>query len=139
MFSIEVLPGSEQVGDGCRLGRIRVGTFTERFVVAALPGRELAALAGEWHRALRGLLDRAESVALRTQPGEVWVLYRHGTRVFVQSQLLVPGWQGRLANDGSVLEVPPRETVSEHGAPISEWETSVDAVREFVRRFDSPV
>ena len=137
-FSIELIPETERTADGERLGRIRVGEFTERFVVAALPGMIVEALPNEWGRRLRHFLAGAEAVALMTQPHEMWVLYRCDEIVFVQNQLLTPEWPGSISDDGRVCRVPARRTRTEDGDPISEWETSTEAVRSFLDRYDRP-
>ena len=138
MFSIDLLPEGERTSYGDRLGQIRVGQFSERIVVAALPGQDVSALPTEWRRNLRELLERVDAVALRTQPHEVWVLYRCDSAVFVQNQMLVPDWPGSLSVEGAVVSVPGRQTVTEDGDPISEWATSVADVRDFLDQFESP-
>lgn len=138
MFSIELIPEFETSRDGHCFARLQVGSFSERVAVAALPGRDISDLPAEWHRSLCDLLERGAAVALQTQPNEVWVLYRSGTTVFVQNQLLVPDWPGVLSGDGTVAMVPLRETVSEDGSPISEWQTSTAAIREFLEQCRPP-
>src|SRR5690349_8160191 len=100
-FSIRLLPASERDLDGERLGEIRIGSFFERFSVYAIAGTVEAVAAG-WTDALRSLLTGAAAVGLPTAPNMTWVLYRFGSKVFVQQMLMLPGIGPRLSPDGRV-------------------------------------
>ena len=72
---------------------------------------------------------------LRYGPQRAWVLYREDAAVYVQDQLLIPGWDGSLSEEGTVLSVPPHRTISDTGEPISEWETTVQSIETFLDVF----
>lgn len=130
-FSIEVLVA---LAEGSRLGRIVIGDFSERFALApAPPVPTVEGLPAAWRLGLARLLTAEDATAvLRTDPMQAWVLYREGSVVHIQQHLLVPGWEGELDAKGSVVRPPPRETLTEDGDPISEWRTSIDAIRAFL-------
>lgn len=131
-FSIRLLPASERDLDGERLGEICIGSFFEGFGVYAITGSVEDVAAG-WTDALRSLLAGSPAVGLPTAPNMTWVLYRHGSAVFVQQMLMLPGFGPRLSPDGRVEHIPAHREVSEDGGRISQWETTIKAIAAFVR------
>ncbi|MFI1680952.1 hypothetical protein [Streptomyces sp. NPDC020607] len=96
-----------------------------------------------WTRALRRLdteRDEIDSclVTSISNPATAnfvfcWPLYRRGTDVYVQNAVI---FLGELAEEFRPTEpwlsVEPRGTVDEDGNEISEWRTTIDAVRTFL-------
>jgi hypothetical protein len=104
------------------LGEIVVGDFRERF--SCYPtGGTADDLAAAW-RAELAALTRGESVAvLRHAPRFAWLIYRDGDECFVQQ---------RFSTDGTFRDILPRITMTEDGDVVSEWVTSVAAIRRFL-------
>lgn len=86
----------------------------------------------EWKKQLQALLAGTAAVALQTDPRMAWIFYRGSESVFIQQHLLVDGWTGCIDGAGKIVGIPDRTTVSEEGLPISEWRTTIAAIREFV-------
>ncbi len=137
-FSIGV---DGEFDDGTVAGRIRVGRFTERFELACgywTPQDYQL----KWREALLRLVEGASYACLMTRmspPGEeairmAWVLCRSKDTVFVQQWVWVPYEHPiRFDDDEQVIELEPRATHSEDGEPISEWRTTVEAVKAFLQ------
>jgi hypothetical protein len=130
-FSIRLLPADERGPDGQRVGEICVGEFSERFAVYAFDGTA-EAVAARWRDQLRLLVDGASAVGLPTASNMTWLLYRVGKAVLVRQMLMLPGVGPKLAQGGSVVDIPECTTVTEDGDRISEWTTTVEAVSAFV-------
>lgn len=130
-----------EVGTPEPLGVIRIGEFTERF------GLDLRLWAPDTYR--RQWLESAEAlVAGRSDcvafmswaaPPAVrsirraWRAVLHGSVVRVQEFLYVPDDMSFEVDDaGVVVDHRELETTTGEGHPISEWRTTIDAVREFV-------
>ena len=130
-FSIRVLADPPTGPHGNRLGEIRIGDFVERFAVRPLQGSH-DDMAAAWLVELRRLAAGAAAVGLATSPGWLWVLYRFGDVVVVQQHLTVRDWEGKLSASGVLTRAPPYRSTSEDGERISEWQTTVAAVRAFL-------
>lgn len=122
MFEIALLPPHQLGPDGQRLGRIRIGDFSERFACHAVDGM-VDSLPIEWRSALCRLVDGARCVALVHDPRFAWLVYRDRDICFVQQ---------KLSLDGSFDVDSPRETVAEDVGHISEWATSIGAICQFL-------
>jgi hypothetical protein len=85
------------------IGEIRIGEYRESFLVGF---RDAEVLHEAWLGALRELLTSSQSVALHTCENLAWVLYPVGENVYVQQQLLVSGWCGKLDAKGGIVSVP---------------------------------
>lgn len=123
MFSIGLLSEKEvSPHDGARLGQITIGDFTERFACYhSGPIEELDVL---WREQLNNLLSNERSVALAHDQRFAWIFYRENQQCFIQQCMSLEGDFGEhLAN---------RVIRGEDGESISEWETSVDAISEFL-------
>ena len=123
MFSIRVLPANESDVDSQRLGEISIGEFTERF--ACYPnGPNADELDSAWRVELRKLIEGAAAVALAHDPRFAWVIYREGENCFVQQVFSPDGdFRGHLAS---------HITVTEDGNCVSEWNTDVSAIAQFL-------
>ena len=119
MFSIRLLPESERGLEGETLGEITVGDFTERFAYFGSASPEL-----DWKALLQALLDGQPAVVLVHDPRFAWVVYREGDLCFVQQQLSL---------DGQFNDLLSRQTTTEDGERISEWRTTLHAIRQFVQ------
>lgn len=127
--------------DEPHVGRIVIGDFTETFTLEGddWSDRDYEA---SWRTALTRLLRTdpsttalmtwyAAAPATTIQRG--WILYREGDRVFVQERMMVPGEnEARFDEHGQLVAIEPRETHTEDGEPISEWETSCAAIQAFL-------
>ena len=130
-FSIRLFPPDVRTSDGQRLGEIRVGLFTERFAVYPFSGTA-GAVAAAWPDDLRRLLAGDVAVGLPTAIHMTWVLYRVGADVRVQQMLTMPGVGPTLTELGRVTNIPAYRSVNEDGERLSEWSTTVHAIREFL-------
>ena len=116
-------------------GRIVVSDWQEPFLIAPVSGhpRPEESFEGLWRSELTRLINGAPAVVLPTQPGRGWVLYREDDHVYVQEQLfMVPDEDGELVLDASTFAIQPRETISDEGDEISEWATTVQAIKSFL-------
>lgn len=123
MFAIRILPATESDIDRQRLGEITIGEFTEQF--ACYPdGASFDELDRVWRAELRKLVDGASAVALTHDPRFAWVIYREGQSCFIQQVFSPDGaFRGRLAS---------HTAVTEDGHRVSEWNTTVSAIAEFL-------
>jgi hypothetical protein len=64
------------------------------------------------------------AVALVHDPRSAWVIYRENDLCFVQQ---------KLSLDGRFSDLQPRETTTEDGEEISEWPTTIEAIRQFLQ------
>ena len=93
-----------------------------------------------WIKSLQSLVQGQTSVALPlgtrisglNDAPLIWVFFRDSEDVFVQQVMLAPGSEWEIGSDGELISSAPRETMSEDGEPISEWQTDVDAIRQFL-------
>jgi hypothetical protein len=134
--------GSELDEDGHGRGFIRIGDFSEKFVVT-LNYWPAAQYTQQWHASLKRLLAGSPAVGLVTwmiapesgDPGKAWILYREGDTVFIRENLFVsPDLRFELDTDLQLLHIPPRTTVAEDGTPVSEWHIGIAAIEDFLRR-----
>lgn len=124
MFEIRLLPNSELGPSGQRLGQIRIGNFVEKFACCEFEeGGSVESLRNHWREELQSLVDGATTAALRHDPRFAWILYRYGNVCFVRQCFLI---------DGLLNPIPSRDTHSDDGCRISEWETSLEAIIEFL-------
>ncbi|QWB28247.1 hypothetical protein KJK29_14215 [Streptomyces koelreuteriae] len=67
-----------------------------------------------------------------------WPLYKSGDIVYVQNSIIFLGeLEEEFVPDEPWRFVEPRSTVDEDGHEISEWQTTADEVREFLRTVES--
>ena len=130
-FSIRVLPRQVRRSDGRRIGQICIGSHTERFTVSPLAG-SVEIVASRWVDELWRLVHRAPAIGLPIASNMAWVLYRFGSGVVVQQMLMLPGVGPKLLPSGRVTRIPDYSSANPDGQPISEWETTVGAIRAFL-------
>ena len=125
MFDIRIL--SQEIGpSGEKPGLITIGDFSERFSFWLI-GDCAADIEAQWRRELRRLvdnLDNTSSVALIHDPRFAWILYREESACYIH-QVFDP--EGLFVD-----HLAYRVTESEDGDPISEWETSVADIQNFL-------
>ncbi|WP_245790373.1 hypothetical protein [Streptomyces monashensis] len=124
------------------VGRITVRDFEENFPMD-LSYWDVARYQASWVRALKVLEGADDAVSCLissvTDPANsnfilCWPLYRSGSVVHVQNSII---FLEEIANEFTAEEpwrfVEPRSTVDEDGHEISEWQTTIDEIREFLR------
>lgn len=95
---------------------------------------------GQWMEGLSALRDIERSclvTAMRDPKTatfiEVWPIYRIGDHVFFQNRILFCEQMGRSFNMKTVYAaIGDRETLSDDGAPISEWSVPYESIQEFL-------
>ena len=116
-------------------GRITLGDYSECFWAPLDPWRR-ADYERQWLDAAHRLLHEADRTGFFTQAYWMWwTMWREGSRVFVHEEFIPPERYGG-PYDGSVPYhiIGPRGTHSDDGEMVSEWEISVDDIREFLGR-----
>jgi hypothetical protein len=120
-------------------GKIEIDGFAETFV-ASLVSWSRDEYESQWHRACRRLLEGAnESVLIAsyvdpsiTEFCMWWPLYREGEIVLVQNQLLLYSQLSLPFNASEPWASPgKRELVTDDGEEISEWDTTLDQIKQF--------
>jgi len=127
--------------DDARIGRIRIGEFEDGFAADLTYWRE-SEYEVYWRDALIAF-ESSDRVALITSIVDprsakfirCWALYRYSETVFCQEQLVFLD-QIQEAFDPACPQalVRPRETTNAEGQAISEWRTSMTAIRECMHR-----
>ncbi|MEV2251109.1 hypothetical protein AB0I94_11095 [Streptomyces sp. NPDC050147] len=143
-FSIQVAsepsPGEVAAGTGA-VGRISVGDFEESFAMD-LSYWSVTDYQESWMSALAVLDGGTDStsclISSITDPANsnfvfCWPIYREGDDVYVQNSIIfLEELTGDFIPKEPWRSVEPRSTVDEDGNNISEWKTSMGAVREFL-------
>ena len=144
MFDIAFIddtPEYREAGRHGLWGRVTCGAFQERFV-APVECWTRADYERQWLEAARRLLGGADRTGFFTEPYRFWwTVWREGERVFVHQEYLVPGRYAGPYDGRTPYEIiGERQTPSEDGGRISEWEVALRDIRDFVARRDaSPV
>ncbi|WP_328411548.1 hypothetical protein OG542_15905 [Streptomyces violaceus] len=135
-------PADAEVGGGA-VGRITVRDFGESFPMD-LTYWDVENYQASWIRALRRLErgDGATSCLISsiTNPATsnfvfCWPLYKFADIIYVQSSIIfLEELDQAFVPDEPWRCVGPRSTVDEDGNEISEWQATVDEVREFLHR-----
>jgi hypothetical protein len=120
MFAIRILPPTRLGPDGQRLGEIVVGDFHEVF---ACHSNDIAKLEAHWREQLRALLEGEPLAVLQRDPRFAWVAYNEDPICYIRQWLSI---------DGSFRHLLPRMSTTEDGERISEWTTSLAAIRQFL-------
>lgn len=122
MFAIRVLPLSQSDSDGQRLGEITIDDFEEQFACNPVD-IAIDQMETHWRHQLAKIVRGETVVALVRDPRFAWIIYREGDQCFVQE---------RLSLDGNFKRIGPRKTQTEDGHSVSEWTTTVSAIRQFI-------
>jgi hypothetical protein len=136
LFRIEPLEPEE---GALPRGRIQISRFVEDFELDE--SWDPPTYARHWRAELARLVAGAPAVALTTWAApsselanrRAWVLYRAGEMVFVREHLFPAGeLPVEVSAEGAILTILPRSALSEDGDRISEWRTTIQAIRDFL-------
>ena len=120
-------------------GQVCLGEYRESFL-APLDVWSREQYEGQWHEAAARLVAGEERSAFFTSAFQSWwAMWRHGALLYVHEELIVPQRFATLGAAPDLTRAPyqllgPYAAVSQDGDPISEWQLSLDDVREFLRR-----
>lgn len=144
VFAIELQSqrgaGAGNGGSAWAYGSITIGDFTETFIVP-LGFWDESEYRRSWRQAFEVLNANPRSASClmtsMTDPRNsnflaCWPMYREGEDVYIQNAIIFPGETGEAFNPAMPWNhVPPRRAIDEDANKISEWITSMDALREF--------
>jgi CdiI N-terminal domain len=141
MFDIELIGNPQlEFGEWSARGSITLGEFSEQFV-APLVFWTADDYRRQWRKAAVRILSGHEHscfvTAMRESPLDgiifLWPAYREGEVVYIQHKLLIQTTViGRFDPSNLYAQVKERQTKSEDGAPISEWQVSVGDFARFL-------
>lgn len=149
MFDIHLTTEMVPESDGQAVyGRIQVEDFNETFIVSLVSWTR-DEYESQWFRACQRLLEGAGESALVSSyvaPSESkffmwWPLYREGEVVHVRNEL-VPYSQLEtpFSAEAPWASVRKRKILTDEGLEISEWDTSVQSIQDFLaRRYRAPM
>ncbi|WP_211256507.1 hypothetical protein [Actinoalloteichus caeruleus] len=145
LFSIEILEQDDNSDNWGTMGQIRVGKdFCERFSInfSFWSPKDYRL---SWTNALRNIDKSSTStsclIASITDPENsnfvsCWPMYRYGDVVYVQNSLIFLDQLSEPFNpEHPWNHIQPHQEVSDDGTRISQWTTSISAVREFRRDY----
>ncbi len=138
-FSIDIKTSE----DGSMVSEIRIGEFRE-VIRSGLDFFAEEQYVEQWKVELGSIVDGAEVAAIISdyrnpacpEFSELWVFYRDNTQLNIQNILLVGElYRGSWCAIGEVSKLTPsRQVLSDDGEKISEWETTVFELAEFLKR-----
>ncbi len=146
-FSIHIFDSAEPewlYNEKCYYGQIVIGEFSEQFN-SPIEYWNASDYRKQWTEALQRITGGADLSCLITsmkdpQSAEFivwWPMYRVGKTVFIQNQLMfLKDVRGEFEESNPYLLIQSRETMTDDGEPISEWETTVVAIRNFLTTND---
>jgi len=123
-----------------RFGTIQIGDFKENFEID-LSFWSLDQYVDHWKQSLARLIEGETKSCLLTSlsdPAEAnffywWPMYREGNKIFVQNGVLfLDEAKDSFTPENPYQSIPERETISEDGELISEWEISVNTLRDYL-------
>jgi hypothetical protein len=132
----------EQTAIGC----VQIGQFAERFLIT-LNYWDEATFERKWREAVTRLILGANAVGLMTwmtapgvkDNGRAWILYREGQRVFIQDKIfIVSNESPKFDEEEHLVAIPPRITIDEDGLKISEWETGIQCLINYLAEYAHP-
>lgn len=138
-FSIKFTDDSSASREKEIAGKIKIGGFSESFS-SLLSYWNMQQYVAQWERSLQNIINASEKEALVTSMHDpetanyvnIWTMYREAECIYLQDHILflneIEFDESRVAD--SVL---PREKVDEDGNKISEWQTTVFAVEDFLK------
>jgi hypothetical protein len=134
MFAIDFVSNPQiEFGELSSRGQITLGEFSEEFV-APLVFWTVGAYRKQWREAAKRILigyeDSCFVTAMRRSLFDgaifLWPAYREGEAVHIQQKLVLPGTvEGSFDPLNPYAQVTKRQTLSEDGKLISEWQVSV--------------
>lgn len=141
-LSAEVPEEPEEGPSWALYGSIQIGEFKEIFV-ASFQAWSPTQYEEQWREAAKRLVDGETKSAFVTgfiPPSsgggfEWWPCYLCGENVRFQNQLrFYDRLPSSFTEDDLYDFIDDREVLSEEGSPISEWEISLQSIREFLDR-----
>jgi CdiI N-terminal domain len=138
-FSVQFLDEDiASVAPGCRCGEICIGEFRERFA-SDMTFWTKEQYERQWLGAASLILiaTKAALVTSVTEPAtsnfvRLWVMYREDDTVTFQEQIcLLADLGAGFDPERAECAARPRQHTSEDGEPISEWTTTLHAIRAF--------
>lgn len=150
-FFLQFIDEKEVEDNTLKMGRIRIGDFSELFR-ASLSYWSISDYLKQWEEGLYRLLFEHKQSCLVTSmynPAVAnfifwWVLYPEGDTVHIQNHVLfLNELDTTFSLDNLYDYVSPREILSEDGNKLSEWSIGTEAIREFydslrVNKVDPP-
>ena len=141
MFSIEFItePRTEN-GELSQRGRITLGAFSEQFI-SPLVFWTADDYRKQWIEAAQRIIDSAERSCFVTSMYEspssgvifLWPAYRLGEEVYFQHRLILPEHvKGIYDPLNPYAQIGERETKSEEGEQISEWQIDLSDIARFL-------
>jgi len=142
-FCIEVeteTPPKTQFDELCLVGRIVLGEFSETFNLP-IDYWQLTDYYRQWRNALVAFIDGQSPVCLVTAMRnpvsasfiDTWAVYTEKSSVVLQNQIILcDQLDSDFLDRGTYEFVEPRETETEDGDPISEWQVPLSSVRQFL-------
>ena len=146
MFDISFLgtePELQEEGWYGLTGRVSIGEYRESFL-ASLEVWSREQYEAQWLEAAARLVAGEERSAFFTSAFQSWwAMWRQGALVHVHEELIVPQRFATLGPTPDLTRAPyqllgPYAAVGQDGEPISEWQFSLDDVREYLRRRSRP-
>jgi hypothetical protein len=128
-------------------GKIRIEEYTETFI-ASLVCWSPRQYERHWREACRRLVDTRQASALVSSYVESsmseflvwWLLYPDGQVVHVRNELLIYSQLSEAFSiDDPWSSIRERRFLTGGGSKISEWDTRVESIREFLRRADPSI
>jgi hypothetical protein len=122
-------------------GRITLGDFSEEFISPLVFWKE-DEYRKQWHQAaeriMGGYMQSCFITAMRKSPFDgaifMWPAYNAGKTVYVQQKLVVPDTlKGTFNSLDPYAQITERQTLSEDGLSISEWNISIEDIARFLK------
>jgi hypothetical protein len=116
-------------------GRTTLGPHREEFL-AALGTWSREEYERHWTDAAQRLVSGSDRTLFFTSAFQYcWTMWRVSEDVFVQERLLIPAtWLEPFDPADPWRQIDDRHTVSDDGAPVSEWRLHLDDIDEFLHR-----
>ncbi len=139
-FLIEVNSKKTSELENLCYGYIQIGDFHENFEMNTSFWNPKEYV-NHWGKAISRLLCNEEKSCLITSLSNPqhanfifwWPMYRHEDKVFIQNGVLfLDELSEPFIPSNPYNNIPSRETISEDGEPISEWEINIDALKDYM-------
>ncbi|WNJ95662.1 hypothetical protein RND59_00630 [Vibrio ruber] len=137
MFSLKLgTVKIESEGEQILVGNIKIEDFSEDFHVP-LSYWDRNEYLSQWTKGLEVIFSGGKKSAFITamyNPTTAnfifwWIIYRVGNDVYIQNYVLfVDELKEPFDENNFIRYVPERETITEDGAPISEWKVNIDDI-----------
>jgi CdiI N-terminal domain len=141
-FCVKISSNENKISQGICNGSIQIGDFQEKFEID-ISFWSAIDYVNHWNRSILMIINGYEKSCLITSLSTPessnyifwWPMYRISDKVFIQNGILL---LDQISEPFDIMNpynyVPEREIISEDGQPISEWETDVDALKEYLKQ-----